>query len=1219
MIKKYLLLLFLLSAAGQWITAQSFSDDNFIYVVSPKKPVSASALNALKKEEKVQKVTYFDGLGRPIQTTAIGTGGDGSDIITPVEYDNYGRQIKEYLPYTLSNSTLSYPLMSMTASLSSLGTLYNTAKYEYTTNPYSEQQLEASPLNRVLKQAAPGTSWEMGKGHEIKLDYQSNVAAEVRFFKAVTVWNTANELYDISLSDAGTYAEGELYKNLVYDENAAVPLSETSGCIIEFKNKEGQLVLKRTYGKVGAGAVNEKHDTYYVYDIYGNLTYVITPKADGVITGQVLNDLCYQYKYDHLNRLVEKKLPGKQWEFIVYDKLDRVVATGPANSPFSNLTSSGWVVTKYDAFSRPVITGWMPAVSVTALDRTDIQKARNNTAANFSETKSAALITVNNVDIRYTNLAWPTNSAAAPASVYHILTVNYYDNYDYPGAPVSFTAAAGQTVFFNNSTSKPTGLATGSWTRVLEGSTAPLRAETAYALYDEKARAIRSYTSNFQGGNKQVETNFDFTGKTIYAITTHQRVSGGTVISIRDDYSYTDQDRLESVRQTTAGNTQLLAFNEYDALGQLTSKKVGNTQSAPLQKVDYSYNIRGWLKGINNINQLTNGSDPKDLFAFQINYDGIADASKKLYNGNISQTLWASDNNDKSVRNYVYSYDALNRLKSAVDNAGLFSEDNIQYDKNGNILKLQRRGAITANPSAALASNYGMMDDLKYDYDSGNRLMKVSDAAAIDQFGFKDDAVNTVSDTVDDYSYDANGNMLTDTNKGITTSISYNHLNLPVKITLPGGNITYLYNAAGEKIQKTVLETSPSNTTTTEYLGGFQYKKVNTGTFDLQFFPTQEGYVANNAGTLSYVFQYKDHLGNVRLSYAKNVSSGLTDIIEENNYYAFGLEHQGYNNIPKFAYGSSAAEQYKYNGKELQDELGLGMFAMDARQYDPAIARWIVQDPILHHSQSPYSAFDNNPAYWKDPSGADGEHYDWNKNMYVNSQGDQVSFGETMASQGLNQDGSTCDKCPITIAHGRSMIKNARAVGMNFAANNMEYFLQGKGGKSKGKNVSSSFLMSNLSVRKGIAENILNLFSVKFNDQISKMKLGETITLKGTWNNSYYARHDEPDLLYGSGGYIIKTNVSFKVSRGNTSVFNGYTISGSIEVSYHDEYNWDPGKGDYVPGLGYTSDDDFSELVENNQAADFDLDSKWKINLTNWSWYAAGLDYAVFRGIQDKK
>ncbi len=58
---------------------------------------------------------------------------------------------------------------------------------------------------------------------------------------------------------------------------------------------------------------------------------------------------------------------------------------------------------------------------------------------------------------------------------------------------------------------------------------------------------------------------------------------------------------------------------------------------------------------------------------------------------------------------------------------------------------------------------------------------------------------------------------------------------------------------------------------------------------------------------------------------------------------------------------------YKYNGKEWQDELSLNMYDMDMRQYDPAIARWVVQDPVVHFDYSPYSAFDNNPVFWADP------------------------------------------------------------------------------------------------------------------------------------------------------------------------------------------------------------------------------------------------------------
>lgn len=82
------------------------------------------------------------------------------------------------------------------------------------------------------------------------------------------------------------------------------------------------------------------------------------------------------------------------------------------------------------------------------------------------------------------------------------------------------------------------------------------------------------------------------------------------------------------------------------------------------------------------------------------------------------------------------------------------------------------------------------------------------------------------------------------------------------------------------------------------------------------------------------------------------------------------------------------------------------MYDMDARQYDPAIGRWIVQDPIVHHNASPYSAFNNNPIYWADPSGTEGEHYDWNKGGYVNSAGQSISFGEAMSGNGLNENGT---------------------------------------------------------------------------------------------------------------------------------------------------------------------------------------------------------------------
>ena len=86
---------------------------------------------------------------------------------------------------------------------------------------------------------------------------------------------------------------------------------------------------------------------------------------------------------------------------------------------------------------------------------------------------------------------------------------------------------------------------------------------------------------------------------------------------------------------------------------------------------------------------------------------------------------------------------------------------------------------------------------------------------------------------------------------------------------------------------------------------------------------------------------------------------------------------------------------------------------MPLRQYDPAIARWTGIDPVTHHSMSTYTAFDNNPAFWADPSGADGEHYNWETERYEDGQGNEVSFDTALASVGANADGSPQDDITV--------------------------------------------------------------------------------------------------------------------------------------------------------------------------------------------------------------
>lgn len=951
--KKYILVLILLLSKSVSINAQTFSDDNYIYTASPKKPVLLQNYSTLTKDDISQSVTYFDGLGRPIQKTAIGQGGGGEDIITPIEYDGLGRQVKEYLPYTLSNATTAYPRVAVSASIASLNSLYNTLKYDNTANPFSQKTLETSPLNRVLKQAAPGTSWAVGK-QEIKMDYQTNGGSEVRLFKANTTWKLALGLYDIVLADAGNYAANQLYKTITYDENTTVSPVESSGSTVEFKNKEGQVVLKRTYD------AGDKHDTYYVYDIYGNLTYVIPPKAVGTISAEVLNGLCYQYKYDNQNRLVEKKLPGKQWEFIVYDKLDRPVATGPAMSPFKDDTTVGWIITKYDIYGRPIYTGWN-SQAVSSTTRNTLQTAQNqSTKTVLFENKMT--LDIDGIPTNYNNSIEPTT--------FKLLTVNYYDDYTFPGAQTAPTSILGQTVLTNVK-----GLPTGSWTRAL--STASSTAgETATIFYDKKGRAISTYNKNHLGGVNHIDNEIDFAGKTLTTQTFHQRSTGAT-LTIEEKFSYTAQDRLLThTHKIGSGTAQLIASNTYDNLGQVTIKLVGNTVAAPLQKIDYSYNIRGWLTEINKTANLQQNSDPKDLFAFKINYNkveaGITDV-KALYNGNISETFWrtASDNIERA---YGYQYDNLNRLKNAVyEKTGLTTnayDENLTYDKNGNIISLKRKGDL--DPQIQTIE----MDNLIYTYPTNsNQLSKVDDSSN-NTSGFND-----FNKTGDDFTYDANGNMITDKNKNIT-AITYNHLNLPKKITFgTTGSIEYIYNAAGEKLEKIVTQGTTVNTT--NYLDGFQYKNTV-----LEFFPTAEGYVKNTAGVYSYVFQYKDHLGNVRVSYAKNAATNVLEVIDENNYYPFGLKHKGYNDY------AGTNNKYKYNGKELQDELGLGVYFFKFRSYDPSLGRFWQIDPLAgtYAHNSTYAFAENNVSSGTDLEGLELSFH-LNGNLATAQSGPRVTGG----------------------------------------------------------------------------------------------------------------------------------------------------------------------------------------------------------------------------------
>jgi RHS repeat-associated protein len=409
------------------------------------------------------------------------------------------------------------------------------------------------------------------------------------------------------------------------------------------------------------------------------------------------------------------------------------------------------------------------------------------------------------------------------------------------------------------------------------------------------------------------------------------------------------------------------------------------------------------LTDINTVESLAQPGRPYDLFAFKINYNQVEDNASNgvvsLYNGNISETFWRSYN-DNVLRNYGYTYDALNRLEEAFYQKPGYTQPNVNnyrekltYDSNGNITHLWRNGELDATNLAL------EIDDLTYTYaPDSNLLLKVTDATA-SPAGFQDDATDgtLASDTTDDYLYDAMGNMVQDENKNIR-SITYNHLNLPVLINFgERGTITYLYDATGRKVRKVVQNNVLSQNTVTDYANGFQYENNI-----LQFFPTAEGYVSRLTTKIdlmgrfvkipieelpedqfSYVYNYTDHLGNIRLSYAQDPDTQQLKIVEQNHYYPFGLRHTNYSGgkmqvvkeqeFKRMAPTPEAllSYKYKYNGKEWQDELGLNAYDFGARIYMPDIGRWPCIDPqaeLLERS-SPYVYALNSPLVYVDNDG----------------------------------------------------------------------------------------------------------------------------------------------------------------------------------------------------------------------------------------------------------
>lgn len=331
------------------------------------------------------------------------------------------------------------------------------------------------------------------------------------------------------------------------------------------------------------------------------------------------------------------------------------------------------------------------------------------------------------------------------------------------------------------------------------------------------------------------------------------------------------------------------------------------------------------------------------------------------------------------------SYDGMSRLTAAgyLENGKRndhFSTS-YKYDLMGNILSLRREGLLNSG-------NYGTIDDLTYSY-KGNQVVKIDDAAEESPsykgaMHFRDYA-----DEETEYTYDANGNMLTDSNKGIT-SIDYNVLDLPQCISTKSralfkedsnDTIYYTYSADGTKLRSTykeaksrILSYNPKASLTSLNVGTFGMAKPIVKRLKTKYYYCSNlvydndnisailfdgGYasVDDDNGIVMH-FYVKDHLGSNRL-----VVDGNGNIEEVNHYYPFGALMGDRCGVSR--------NNYKYIGKELDTMYGWNMQDHEARWYDPVVGRWMVTDPLqeIYLNVSSYSNVLNNPLRLIDPDG----------------------------------------------------------------------------------------------------------------------------------------------------------------------------------------------------------------------------------------------------------
>ena len=528
-----------------------------------------------------------------------------------------------------------------------------------------------------------------------------------------------------------------------------------------------------------------------------------------------------------------------------------------------------------------------------------------------------------------------------------LLLVNYYDDYAFLnkcdatskqnlGLNASLSL---ESAFPSNTAPNAKGYQTGKKAYLTDGSNRYVLSSMYYGL---KGRVVQSHSTNLLGGFEHTYTSYTYAGSPLQIKHFHT-ASGKRTLQEDYAYEYDHAGRLTKTSYGINGSTKrTLSTIVYDDYGRIKSQTLLGKEA-----VTHEYNLRSWPLSISS-------SHYSQKMAYNTSVNGLT-PQKAMYGGSISAMSWQSAN--KAVQGYQLEYNSQSMLTDANYGEGqsLGSnkeryDEHLSYDKMGNIQMLLRYGLRDDN-------KYGLIDNLDYTY-NGNQLTKVDDAVKgpyyASAFHFVDGARASV-----EYAYDANGNMVKDLNKGIS-SIQYDINNLPRTISYSDGRkASYVYGADGKKLsvsynltamtssqpQLAVMQ-SPNavsaNATNGQKVINYCGNIIYDG--DETMILNDVGYALyDKNGNLSFHYYLKDHLGDNRVVMNENGT-----VEQVNDYYPTGA-----------LMGSSTGgdkQHYKYNGKELDRFNGLDWYDYGARFYDAAILRWNGVDKLCE-KYIPYSEY----------------------------------------------------------------------------------------------------------------------------------------------------------------------------------------------------------------------------------------------------------------------